>query len=190
MYYKDIEGMQTKLELAVLDSIEPTTLVDMTRLIVRRTPLYTAYDQLKQQYHTLIASKLEESLAQFTSGTPLAKSHLNDWSKRSSVFEKTDLVAPMVQALIDELHQIPVRMRESYIRQWRRYLVKKALAMIKFVEDETRVIISQPSDNDLVTRVMNALVLYDMSDFTIVLTQAEKLKPGIVAFISAHSKRL
>ena len=59
------------------------------------------------------------------------------YSKRSSVFERTDQVAPMVQTLIDELRRIPIRMRESYIRQWRRCLVKKALAMIKFVEDET-----------------------------------------------------
>ena len=53
------------------------------------------------------------------------------------MFERTDQVAPMVQTLIDELRRIPIRMRESYIRQWRRCLVKKALAMIKFVEDET-----------------------------------------------------
>jgi hypothetical protein len=37
---------------------------------------------------------------------------------------------------------------------------------------------------------MNALALYHMSDFTIVLTQAEKLRPGMVDFITTYSKRL
>ncbi|KAI8076621.1 uncharacterized protein B0P05DRAFT_133657 [Gilbertella persicaria] len=127
--------METRIELAVLDSIEPTTFVDMTRLIVRKTPLYKQYQQLKLQYHAF-SSKLEENLVPFTS----EKSHLNDWSKRTSVFEKTDCIAPMVQTLIDEMRRIPVRMRESYIRQWKRCLVKRALAMIKFVEDETHLI--------------------------------------------------
>lgn len=52
------------------------------------------------------------------------------------------------------------------------------------------VILCQPTDNDLTTRIMNALALYHMSDFTIVLTQAEKLRPGMVDFITTYSKRL
>lgn len=52
------------------------------------------------------------------------------------------------------------------------------------------VILCQPTDNDLTTRIMNALALYHMSDFIIVLTQAEKLRPGTVEFISTYSTRL
>lgn len=48
-----------------------------------------------------------------------------------------DCIAPMVQTLLDETRRIPTRMRESYVRQWRRTLVRRALAMIKFVQDET-----------------------------------------------------
>jgi hypothetical protein len=36
---------------------------------------------------------------------------------------------------------------------------------------------------------MNALALYDMSDFIIVLTQAEKLRPGMVEFITIYSSK-
>lgn len=43
----------------------------------------------------------------------------------------------MVQTLLDETRKVPTRMREAYVRQWRRTLVRRALAMIKFVQDET-----------------------------------------------------
>lgn len=187
---QDAEEMDTKVEIAVLDSTVPTTLVDMTRLIVRKTPLFNSYDQLKLQYYTASSFKLEENFANFINDNSATVNNMNDWSKRQSVFEKTDCIAPMVQTLLDETRRIPTRMRESYVRQWRRSLIKRALAMIKFVEDETPVILCQPTDNDLTTRIMNALALYHMPDFTIVLTQAEKLRPGMVDFITTYSKRL
>ncbi|KAL9557107.1 hypothetical protein MBANPS3_001564 [Mucor bainieri] len=187
---QDVEGMETKVEIAVLDSTVPTTLVDMTRLIVRKTPLFTSYHQLKSQYHTAVASKLEDNFANFVNDNNATVNNMNDWNKRQSVFERTDCIAPMVQTLLDETRRIPTRMREAYLRQWRRSLIKRALAMIKFVQDETPVILCQPSDNDLATRIMNALALYHMSDFTIVLTQAEKLRPGMVDFITTYSKKL
>ncbi|KAI9359035.1 hypothetical protein BD770DRAFT_320178 [Pilaira anomala] len=127
--------METKIEIAVLDSTLPTTLVDLTRLIVRKTPLYADYHQLKSQYYTAMSSKLEDNLLNYMNdGVNIT---LNDWSKRQQIFEKSDGIAPMVQTLIDETRKIPARMRESYVRQWRRSLVRRALAMIKFVQDET-----------------------------------------------------
>jgi hypothetical protein len=134
---QDAEEMDTKVEIAVLDSTVPTTLVDMTRLIVRKTPLFNSYDQLKLQYYTASSFKLEENFANFINDNNATVNNMNDWSKRQSVFEKTDCIAPMVQTLLDETRRIPTRMRESYVRQWRRSLIKRALAMIKFVEDET-----------------------------------------------------
>ncbi|KAI7902653.1 uncharacterized protein BX663DRAFT_435125 [Cokeromyces recurvatus] len=129
--------MDTKIELAILKSAIPTTYVDMTRFIVKRTPLYNNYDQLRSQYQTLISSKLEENLVNFVSENNTTNFNLNDWNKRHYILEKTESIAPMVQTLLDEAHRLPVRLRESYIRQWRRVLVRRALAMIKFVQDET-----------------------------------------------------
>jgi hypothetical protein len=69
--------MESRVELAVLDSTAPTTLVDMTRLIVRRTPLFTDYTKLKSSYYEAVSSKLEDDLLCFANKTP--KSSLNDW---------------------------------------------------------------------------------------------------------------
>ncbi|KAG1055613.1 hypothetical protein G6F46_004173 [Rhizopus delemar] len=181
---KDIEEMEPRIELAVLDSIVPTTLVDMTRLVVKRTPLYNQYQQLRQSYQAAVFSKLENDVLQRHS-----KLQMNDWSKRSQVFEKVNSIAPMVQSLLEEVRRIPTRLRESYIKQWKRSLVKRALALIKYIEDETLAILGQVKvKENFVKNVMNALSLYDLDDFTIVLTQAEKLKPGMINFITSFSR--
>ena len=103
----------------------------------------------------------------------------------------------MVQTLMDETRKLPARLRESFVRQWRRSLVKKALAMIKYVETETYVLcvchwsmlftikiipffrlvtLAQEKEKDLITSTMNALALYHMLDFTIVLTPGREIK--------------
>lgn len=71
---KDIEEMEPRIELAVLDSIVPTTLVDMTRLVVKRTPLYSQYQQLRKSYQAAVFSKLENDVLQRHS-----KLQMNDW---------------------------------------------------------------------------------------------------------------
>ncbi|RCH99482.1 hypothetical protein CU097_001045, partial [Rhizopus azygosporus] len=44
----------------------------------------------------------------------------------------------------------------------------------------------QKPREDLVSSVMNALSLYHMADFTIILTQAEKLKPGMADVLNSQ----
>lgn len=77
-FKKDVEEMNTKVEIAVLDSTVPTTLVDMNRLIVRKTPLYKKYNQLRTYYHGAVSSKLEENLINYISDSSIS-SNLNDW---------------------------------------------------------------------------------------------------------------
>lgn len=69
--------METRIESAVLDSTVPTTLVDMTRLIVRKTPLYNSYSQLKSQFDLAVSSKLEENLTNYVNDG--SKTTLNEW---------------------------------------------------------------------------------------------------------------
>ena len=69
--------METRIELAVLDSIVPTSLVDMTRLIVRKTPLYNTYDLLRAHYHLAASKKLEENLTNYLNDGP--ETTLNEW---------------------------------------------------------------------------------------------------------------
>ncbi|KAI9282253.1 C9orf72-like protein family-domain-containing protein [Sporodiniella umbellata] len=172
---KDVEDMCPRIELAVLDSIVPTTLVDMTRIVVKKTPLYHHFQRLRASYQNALFSKLEDGFACRYNN----RLQMSDWSKRSYVFEKVNNIAPMVQVLLEEVRAIPENMRDVYIKQWNRSLTNKALAMIKFVEDGN-FFQSKSEERGLIIKLsMKALSIYDMDDFIIILTQAEKLKHGI-----------
>ncbi|CEJ02418.1 hypothetical protein RMCBS344292_16424 [Rhizopus microsporus] len=93
----------------------------------------------------------------------------------------------MVQSLLEEVRKIPAWLREAYIKQWKKSLIKRALAMIRFIEDEMHTSLQhQKPREDLISSVMNALSLYHMADFIIILTQAEKLKPGTADVLNSQ----
>lgn len=60
----------------------------------------------------------------------------NDSRKRPIVLTRTEAVAPMVRALLDDVRDIPARLREAYVQQWRRLLVRRAVAFVKFIKKE------------------------------------------------------
>ncbi|KAL0074626.1 hypothetical protein J3Q64DRAFT_1649067 [Phycomyces blakesleeanus] len=132
-----MEDTNTKLETKVLQSSLPTTLVDMTRLVVKQTPMFPSYNQHQNQYLAYINSKLDEELCIFASGQTRSSAPSADsgW-KRHNIFNRTEAIAPLVQTLLDETRKVPTRMREAYIQQWRHLLIRKALALIKWVEEE------------------------------------------------------
>ncbi|KAI9312233.1 hypothetical protein BX666DRAFT_1866528 [Dichotomocladium elegans] len=115
----------------VLESNFPTTLVDMARLHVKQTPLFPTYKKLQKEYQDWCATQLEEDLQSYMHATE--KSAIE---RQSSVFRRVDTVAPMVQALFDDIWNIPLRLREAYVQQWRRWLVRRAVAFINFVKEE------------------------------------------------------
>ncbi|KAF9171247.1 hypothetical protein BGX20_007921 [Mortierella sp. AD010] len=97
-------------------------------------------------------------------------------------------------------------MREGYVRQWRRGLVKRASALVKFVRKDgvelaaqRRNIKNRPSDQgaqleDDISRSSTPAspqaifqqLGYDTSDLSIVLGTAERLLPTITEFVRVH----
>ena len=86
-------------------------------------------------------------------------------------------------------------------------MIKQAAALVKFVQDESSALLAhatssggdhQPTAsmaamdhaNDIVHRMMEALGIATWDDFVIILTQADKLRPGMVDFVDSYSKRL
>ncbi|KAG0170507.1 hypothetical protein DFQ30_002373 [Apophysomyces sp. BC1015] len=171
---QDMEGTISQLERAVLNSVVPTTMVDMTRLVVKQTLLFPQYRELHSQYQKWLMCRKDDE----TAFRPDA-----EW-KKQVVFHRTDTIAPMVQTLLDETRKVPTRLREAYVRQWHRALIKRGLALIKYVQEEGYRV------EDMATRIIDALALDGWEDLSIVLTQAEKLKPGTIDIVSAYSKRL
>jgi len=64
----------------------------------------------------------------------------NSWTsiewKGQKVLKSVTNAAPMVENLVRCAVGLPFEMREGYVRQWRRGLVKKALTLVKFVRKE------------------------------------------------------
>ncbi|KAI7853340.1 hypothetical protein BDC45DRAFT_442171 [Circinella umbellata] len=132
--------MRFKLDMAVLDSNVPTTIVDMSKLTVKQTPLFPQYRKLQKDYRDWVKVQLEDDLVKYLQ-PPSERSTSSgitypEWKKQPSVFHKMDSVAPMVKSLLDEIRIIPTRLREAYVRQWRRWLVRRAIAFIQFSKNE------------------------------------------------------
>ncbi|KAI8081719.1 C9orf72-like protein family-domain-containing protein [Halteromyces radiatus] len=206
---QDMEDMKIRLETALLKSPVPTTLVDLNKLQVKQTLLQPGYRQLMYQCHDVFLNRLEDDLYMYTTTGGNIKSHTESSQKRPLTLQPTKDIAPMIQSLLDETFQLPTRMREAYIRQWRRGLIKQATALVKFIEDETSAILAQSSSSPstgtssanmtestvstsslVPSSMMDALGINSWQDFLVILTTADKLRPGMVGFVDSYSNRL
>ena len=62
---QDMENMRFKLDMAVLDSNVPTTIVDMSKLTVKQTPLFPQYRKLQKDYRDWVKIQLEDDLVKY-----------------------------------------------------------------------------------------------------------------------------
>ncbi|ORZ23156.1 hypothetical protein BCR42DRAFT_318719 [Absidia repens] len=276
-----MEDTKTRLETIVLKSPVPTTLVDLNKMQIKQTVLQPGYRRLAYQYHDTFLSRLEDDVYVYTTSGGYSKAYNEAQQKKPFTFQTTNAVSPMVKALINETFQLPSRLREPYIRQWRRGLIKRATCLAKFIEVETSAILAKasssssfssapsasisstsdttttkstkynyntntntntnisnsisndnsgsnktrntasnisailpesptssttaanaapaslqanittsPQQQDIVQRMMDAIDITSWQDFLVVLTMADKLRPGMVEFVDSYSNRL
>ncbi|KAF8975417.1 hypothetical protein BGZ46_009133 [Entomortierella lignicola] len=125
-----------------------------------------------------------------------------EW-KGQKVVNQVHVAAPMVENLVRCAVGLPIEMREGYVRQWRRGLVKRASALVKFVKTEglelaeqRRNVKNKPSDQESQSeedisrsaaysspQARFQQLGYDTSDLSIVLGTAERLLPSITEFV-------
>ncbi|CAO3617746.1 unnamed protein product [Cunninghamella blakesleeana] len=261
---QDLENAKTRLEIEVLESPTPTTIVDLDKLQIKQTVLQPAYRRLKYQWHDTFLNKLEEDFSHFITTGSHMKPYGEINQKRFATFQKTEVIAPMVQKLVQETFALPNKIRESYIRQWQRGLIKRAISLVKFIQDETSAILAKgmtssmnpttptsmsendnnnlmntnmsiPNTNnsnnnitlpniplssttmassttsagtatltsssssstrlqqqrqDIVQRMMDAFGITSWQDYLVIITVADKLRPGVMEFVDSYSNRL
>ncbi|CAO3592733.1 unnamed protein product [Absidia cylindrospora] len=275
---QDMEDTKTRLETVVLKSPVPTTLVDLNKMQIKQTVLQPGYRRLAYQYHDTFLSRLEDDIYAYTTSGGYSKAYNEAQQRKPFTFQTTNAVSPMVKTLIDETFQLPSRLREPFIRQWRRGLIKRATCLAKFIEVETSAILAKassssfssapsasvsstsdstittstkynhntntnnnisnsnsndnssssknrntasnipatlptsstssttaanaapsslqanittsPQQQDIVQRMMDAIDTTSWQDFLVVLTMADKLRPGMVEFVDSYSNRL
>ncbi|KAI7822689.1 hypothetical protein BC939DRAFT_177100 [Gamsiella multidivaricata] len=136
----------------------------------------------------------------------------NSWTsvewKGQKVVRPVQIAAPMIENLVRCVVALPIEMREGYVRQWRRGLVKRALMLVKFVKNEGVDLMEQSEQQKKLRNRLtdqdsprgedgsrptpqSAQAIFqqlgiDPNDLSIVLGIAERILPSITEFIRVH----
>ncbi|KAF9098862.1 hypothetical protein BGX23_004954 [Mortierella sp. AD031] len=139
----------------------------------------------------------------------------NSWTslewKGQKVIKPVQYAAPMVENLVRCAVGLPIEMREGYVRQWRRGLVKRSMALVKFVRkegvelaeqleqqrntkqkttstDQDSTLDEDPSQQGTVQSAQDIFqqLGIDSSDLSIILGTAERILPSITEFVRVH----
>lgn len=111
--------------------------VDQT---ISRVSAWNASSQSGHQHHGSIPPPNFQKNSGSDGGGFWGGKRENSWTsvewKGQKVVREVQGAAPMVENLVRCVVGLPVEMREGYVRQWRRGLVKRALTLVKFVTKE------------------------------------------------------
>ncbi|KAI9283665.1 C9orf72-like protein family-domain-containing protein [Umbelopsis sp. AD052] len=132
-----VDQMDANLDFLVLESPEPTTLVDLSRLTIEQTAVLPEYSRVRTEFYRLEEAHLEESALHAETNAwrlPALEDESLEWTRQ--IFHTAKGIAPCVASMLKEIDRMPLTMREAFVRQWRRGLLRKALAVIKFLEDQ------------------------------------------------------
>ncbi|KAI9233187.1 MAG: hypothetical protein BYD32DRAFT_136158 [Podila humilis] len=188
---------------------------EQTRCVINRSVsrvnAWNASNQTSYLYQGSIPPQSFQKYAGSDAGGFWGVRRENGWTsvewKGQKVVRPVPNAAPMVENLVRCVVGLPIEMREGYVRQWRRGLVKRALTLVKFVRKEgidlaeqlelqARVSKQKIQDPDIITdddtrESISAQVIFqqlglDTSDLSIVLGTAERLLPSITEFVRVH----
>ncbi|XP_041476202.1 guanine nucleotide exchange C9orf72-like [Lytechinus variegatus] len=154
----------------IMASRYPTTLVDMSALEVKQTLPYNEHDYWR---HEALIWELQSLWLDSQETLPVLK---------FSSLEPETLITSFLKEIFLLYPQCGIR--EAYIDQFQRILDRRAIALIKYVECETDRG-THPSKVTL-RKLKHDLDLNPEGNFRIVLSRAEKLRPGMSALICGH----
>lgn len=154
--------------LEIMASRYPTTLVDLSTLEVKRMHHFNEHEYMK---HEVITKELQKLWLESMEPIPILR------------FVKDIEPETLVQNLQKEMYILHPQggVREAFLSHFARLLDRKALALIKFVEDETHR--GKDPTKISLRKVRNDLDLHPEGNCRIVLAAAEKLQPGIYSLV-------
>eukprot|EP01121_Diplochlamys_sp_Union-15-3_P015612 TRINITY_DN5203_c0_g1_i1.p1 TRINITY_DN5203_c0_g1~~TRINITY_DN5203_c0_g1_i1.p1 ORF type:complete len:318 (-),score=52.49 TRINITY_DN5203_c0_g1_i1:50-1003(-) len=174
-YVSDIllQGVKTSKipDESIIQSMLPTTLVDLNTNTIKQTHPYHEYTVLRKEFMKLRNTKLVAATR---------KDSL--WTPQEGFFRPVKHAAGCIIKIINEVFRLPEDLREGYIVQSMRLLSRKAVVLIKYVE----AFMAQPEegtrpdvlDPGIIKKIRQDLDLSE-ADFTVLLGLAEKMSPGI-----------
>eukprot|EP01117_Protostelium_nocturnum_P018020 TRINITY_DN7438_c0_g1_i1.p1 TRINITY_DN7438_c0_g1~~TRINITY_DN7438_c0_g1_i1.p1 ORF type:complete len:491 (-),score=132.98 TRINITY_DN7438_c0_g1_i1:194-1666(-) len=157
----------------IIQSILPTTLVDISRLDVKQTPPFHEYTILRKEYFSSQLLGPKES----------AEAD-NAWFAQEGLFRIVKTGAPCVEKILNEVFQYPSNMRLPFITHSIKLLVRKSINLIKYVQAEIERCNPRQLDANTVKKIRVDMELSIESDFYLLLGIAEKLFPGIYVMLA------
>ncbi|KAF9428103.1 hypothetical protein BGZ94_003372 [Podila epigama] len=185
---------------------------EQTRCVINRTisrvNAWNAANQTSYLYQGSIPPQSFQKFAGSDTGGFWGSKRENGWTsvewKGQKVIRPVVSVAPIVENLVRCVVGLPIDMREGYVRQWRRGLVKRALTMVKFVrkegvnlaeqlEQQARIskLTEQSLEDEISQEPVSVQAIFqqlgmDSSDLSIILGTAERILPSITEFVRVH----
>lgn len=113
---------------SIIQSVWPTTLVDLNQGTVTQTYPFHEYKVLRREYQKLLIQKLLKSAS---------KSNL--WEAQESVFQPVKgSIAPCVKRIVQETMHLPPYLRVGFVTASVRALFARCYVLIKYVETFSR----------------------------------------------------
>jgi len=158
-------------EVDVIQSLLPTTVIDLVTKQITRTHPYHVHKVLRKEYQKVELRKLSNKSD--TRGS---------WASQVSIFTPVKESSPFVENMLNEVFRLPCDLREGIVLQSRRLLVRKAVLLIKYVD--ARKEHQTTLHNSEIKKLRADLHVAHESDFGIVLAIAERYSPGIYSSLA------
>ncbi|XP_072031995.1 guanine nucleotide exchange factor C9orf72-like [Amphiura filiformis] len=162
----------------VMVSSYPSTLVDMVTLEVRQMLPYNEHAYWR---HEVLCHELQSLW--LDSQEPMVYLPIVTFQNKC----ETETLVQNFQREINLLHPRS-GVREAYIEQFQRLLDRKAVGLIKYVEEETMR--GSKTSRITIKKLKHDLDLNPEGNFRIILARAEKLKPGIFTIVCGNPAQM
>jgi hypothetical protein len=113
---------------AIIQSIWPTTLVDLNSGVVTQTYPFHEYKVLRREYQKSVIQKLLKNSSRST----------NLWTAQESVFQPVKEPSLLVKKVVSETLRVPAYLRPGYFSASFKGLIAKTYVLIKYVEAFSR----------------------------------------------------
>lgn len=162
----------------IITSSLPSTLVDMDTGEVKQTCPFNEHIVIRREFIDIELALLSEE----AEDTPVFP--------ELGLLHYSEEIGLLVQTFMHDIQILPYvcGVREGFIDNFLRLLDRKALALIKYVETQSSLG-TVPLNDTAKRQLRQDLQLVTEADYSIVLTRAEKLHPGIYTFLKGDPRQ-
>jgi len=163
----DSQERQNTPDEDIIQSLFPITMIDLKSQSVKQTHPYHEYSVLRKEYMDLELMKLTSNKT------------LKEWQAKDGLFKTMRTNSILIENILKDAFGLPRSLRETFLAQSVKGLIRKSVLLIKYVEAELEKNKNAHLEHTIVKKVRADLDLGNENDFGVLLGISEKLSPGI-----------